>query len=360
MRILSLNYETALGSAVHATPVFAAIRKQKPGWEIHVACSGISADLLSSNPHIDKLWITPHVLQNTIESYLWFIRNRMNMGKFDMILFNSGNSRTKVNIASRLIRGKSRNGFSVRPFLVNSHLQYNDDISLIENNLMILDLLDLPASTDAYPEIWISKSEAAQAMKWCKSITGNNSAPVIGFFAGTSGGHPNQWYDDRFISVANEVTRTLGANSVFFGGPKDAAHAELLASQCLKNAISVAGKTTVTQLAAYTAVCDLILTVDTGGMHVAWAAGTPVVVLGHAANPRHIWHPHDYPLMKIIRKDEKVSCALCRKHYCSTRECMSEISTQEVISTVLNQLENFSASETGRLARINKWTAQKN
>jgi ADP-heptose:LPS heptosyltransferase len=277
------------------------------------------------------------------------------MGKFDIILFNSGNSRTKIHIASRLLRGKKRSGFSVRAWLVNSSIKYNDDLSLIANNLKILGLLSLPVSTCGFPEIWISKYEAKQAIKWRHTLYNTSRSPiVVGFFAGTSGGHPNQWYDDRFITVANELSRSLGTSSVFFGGPKDVTHAGELASQCDHNAISLAGKTSVTQLAAYIGVCDLIITVDTGGMHVAWAAGTPVVVLGHAANPYHIWLPDNNPLIKVIRKDYMIPCALCRKHYCATRECMDEISKDEVVVAALQQLQNFAPSQVIREDRLNR------
>ncbi len=359
MRLLFLNYETALGSAVHATPVFTALRQLRPNWEIHVACSGVIGDILEANPHIDQLWYTPHILQDTFRSIIWFLLNRNKMGIFDCILFNSGNSRTKINIASRIIKARSREGFSVRRNIVDRFIEYEEKNSLIENNLKILELLQIPKPENKLPEIWFTDFETNQAFEWRQTLDScKSNIPVIGFFAGTSGGHPNQWYDERFVEVADALHNFLGAQIVFFGGDKDVDHAASLASKC-RSAQSCAGKTSIRQLAAHCAACDLIISVDTGGMHVAWAVNTPIVVLGHAANPRHIWLPEGNPKVLILRKDAQVPCALCRKHSCATRECMDEINVHEVVIAALSQLQHFAINKEEIKKRLEKWTTPK-
>jgi len=277
------------------------------------------------------------------------------MGKFDRILFNSGNSRTRTIIASWCIRSGLREGFSVRRGMIDRHLDYDEKLSIIANNLNVLNLLNVPQPLQAAPEVWYSAAEAANAAAWRQGIDfEGNHRFVVGFFAGTSGGHPNQWFDDRFIAVADALTAHVGAIAVFFGGPKDADHAGHLAKRC-RSAVSVAGTTSIRQLAANCALCDLVISLDTGGMHVAWAVGTPTVVLGHAANPKHIWLPESNINVRVIRKDEKVSCALCRKHACATRECMEEISSEEVVSVARAHFAQFPPSETARRARLARW-----
>ena len=352
MRLLFINYDIPLGTAMHSTPVFARLRAARPDWEVHVAAAGLACDVLESNPHIDRVWRTPHILKEGWAFTRWALRHRHEMGSYDFTFFNASNSRTKGGILSRLIPSGRRAGYAVHPCIVGDYLPYDDNLSLIENNLRVLGLLAIPTGGPADPEIWYRQAdvEAARAMR-----VPLGEGPVIGFFTATSGGHPNQWADDRFIAVGKELRRRTGARLVFFGGPKDAEHAALLAKACSEGAISLAGRTSAQRLAAFCAVCDLIVTVDTGGLHVAWAVGTPSVVLGHAANPVHIWLPHANPKVRIIRKDDKVPCALCRKATCLTRECMDEIKTDEVIAASLEQLASYPPEAASRAARLERW-----
>lgn len=357
MRILSFNFETALGAAVHATPVFEGLRSAAP--TAHVTClsAGVAADVLSANPNIDTFLRVPHAWQQPRELALWLLRNRSSLGSFDVAIFNTGNCRTSVVGLSFLLKIKRRVGYSVQARLVDEHLVEDERLSLIGNNLRLLELLG-HAHTDAtYPQVWFSAEQANEAFAWRASLQDEESSrPVVAYFAGTSGGHPNQWFDDRFVQVADAMQRSHGAVNVFFGGPSDEQLAVRLASACKVPGIPLAGRTSVTTLAARIAACDLVVSVDTGGLHVAWAVGTPTVVIGHAANPKHIWLPASNPKVWVIRKDNVTPCSGCRKTACATRECMDAINIDEVVYAACVQLAQISDLRQARAYRLRQWT----
>lgn len=352
MRLLFLNYEMPLGTALHATPVFSALKKARPDWEVHVASAGMAYEVLAANPHIDRLWKTPDPLSESWKFIHWALLNRREIPRFDYLFQNAFNQRTRLGLLSRVFPVASRVGYSVHKQLLNGCLKYDDSLSLIRNNLRMLEFVGLDAPGERAPEVWFRREDADRAQAARVEF---GEGPLVGIFTATSGGHPNQWYDERFVFLARSLNSKVGAKIVFFGGPKDAESAAALAGRCGDFATSMAGKTSVRHLAAFVSLCDLVVSVDTGGLHVAWAVGTPSVVIGHAANPVHIWLPLDEPRVSVIRKDSSVPCALCRKHFCATRECMDEIGVDEVVKTSLAQLSRFPSDPQSRLARLRRW-----
>src|SRR5579859_6339862 len=118
-------------------------------------------------------------------------------------------------------------------------------------------------------------------------------------------------------------------------------------------AYSAAGRTDIPRLAALLGLCDLLVTLDTGTMHVGRAVGVPMVVIAPAKNPAHEWLPIGKKHIRILmRKD--IPCARCGKTYCATRECMDEIGVPEVVEAIKAHLTEFPPSATERWRRISR------
>jgi ADP-heptose:LPS heptosyltransferase len=116
---------------------------------------------------------------------------------------------------------------------------------------------------------------------------------------------------------------------------------------------NAAGLTSVTGLACLLAHSDLLITLDTGTMHVGRGVDVPMVVIGHAANPRHEWLSSSNERACVIRHDE-IPCAGCRRRYCTTRECMDYLTVDEAARGVDLQLTRFAPSGASRQSRVTK------
>ena len=87
-----------------------------------------------------------------------------------------------------------------------------------------------------------------------------------------------RWPQERFVEAARVPIERRNAAAGGFSG-RDVALAEGIARQLPKDSVqSLAGKTSLRELCAALKACDVVLTNDTGPMHVAAAVGTPVVV----------------------------------------------------------------------------------
>jgi len=101
------------------------------------------------------------------------------------------------------------------------------------------------------------------------------------------------------------------------------------------SALSLAGQTNLKELAYFYSRCKLLITTDTGPMHMAAAMGCPVVALFGPTAP---WRTGPYGKgHKVIRAD--VECSPCFKKRCDHMTCMKEISVERVFEGVKEVLE---------------------
>lgn len=99
--------------------------------------------------------------------------------------------------------------------------------------------------------------------------------------------------------------------------------------------LDLVGRTTVKQSAALLAHADVVVSGDTGPMHLAVALGRPVVALYGPTSPARTG-PYDgtVKLLKSVR-----DCAPCFRPDCPDPECMTDISVSDVFAAVTDFLE---------------------
>ncbi len=115
---------------------------------------------------------------------------------------------------------------------------------------------------------------------------------VIIVHPGSGGFIPSRrWPAARFAQVADTLAERYAALIVLVGGPEEAALAEAVAGQMQTKPLNLAGKTTIKQLAALLTRCALFVGGDSGVMHIAVAAGAPVVALFGPTNEK-AWGPY--------------------------------------------------------------------
>src|ERR1043165_8521459 len=146
---------------------------------------------------------------------------------------------------------------------------------------------ELGASTKPLsPRIDIPESEIEVFAKKLGLETDHRS-PVVGLNPGAEYGPAKRWPTDHFVRAGREIIRQTGAIVLIFGGAADqeitVAIAQGISSGMDKSAgarvIDLAGRTSLRELCAGMALCRVVLTNDTGPMHLAAAVGASVVVV---------------------------------------------------------------------------------
>jgi heptosyltransferase-2 len=189
-----------------------------------------------------------------------------------------------------------------------------------------------------FPSLILHEAEREWANNFIKAKINKSYSFIIGLNPGSTFGIAKQWLPERFEELARRLISSHNCKIVLFGDSSTSDLAIKINSGLNNMAIDATGKTSVLQLAALIERCDVMITNDTGPMHIACAVGTPVVAVFGSTHPAAT-SPLG-PDSMVIWKE--MPCCPCHKRTCPEvhHKCMVEVSVDEVEEAVLKQLKN--------------------
>jgi heptosyltransferase II len=175
-----------------------------------------------------------------------------------------------------------------------------------------------------------------------QDMVGPWEGQVVGIFPG-SNAPSRRWDADRFAAVARSLA-AAGARVIVFGSPGEASITRVVAGDV---AVDMAGRTDLPVLAAALAACDILVTNDSGPMHLAAAVGTRTLVVSGPADtketaPGGVGHEYlqrlDLPCVPCVRNE----CPRRGAGYIlpeAERECLRLIQPRDIMDTALRMLQ---------------------
>jgi heptosyltransferase II len=341
-----------LGDAVMTTPALQRLREARPQAHITLLTHEKLAGLWGSHPHLDE------VLTFAPRESVWSVARRLRARQFDLalVLPNSARSALEVFFA----RIPERIGYGRRLLLTqpiqhraSSRMRKRSEAEVKERvrkqlpretfpveSHHVHDYLRLVAALGASdavvaPTIGVSESELAEVRQ---RFGFNASEPLFGLNAGAEYGPAKRWPEERFVAAALALHRETNCAWVLLGGPGDRELATRLKETIEQQSpgtplFNVAGRTSLRELCAVLKACDLVLTNDTGPMHVASAVGTPVIV-PFGSTSAELTGPVFAPNARVISGE--ASCAPCFLRECPIDfRCMQDISVERVVAAAL-------------------------
>jgi ADP-heptose:LPS heptosyltransferase len=159
---------------------------------------------------------------------------------------------------------------------------------------------------------------------------------------------------EQYVEVVDTLVRDLGARVVLSGAGDERTLVDAILAHL--SPWTRAQVTTAAGSLAFPAFCALIesaevvVTNNTGPMHMAAALGTPVVALFALTNPPEQWGPWRVPHRMLWHE---VPCRLCYSRICpTTHDCLRQVAPRQVVDAVTNLL-----SESGLAAAPQHQTA---
>lgn len=165
------------------------------------------------------------------------------------------------------------------------------------------------------------------------------SGPRVALHPGSGGYSPaRRWEPAKWAVVADALAQRYGAHIVLVGTPADGA--EAVQTLMAAPALNLAGQTTLPQLAAVLAQCDLFLGADSGVMHLAASVGVPLVALFGPSNAQ-AWGPWT-PQTPATVVRLGLRCSPCSyvghgvgaRDGCWHRSCLADLQPQQVLAAV--------------------------
>lgn len=353
-----------LGDAVMSTPALQRLREAKPNAHITLLTHEKLAGLWENHPALNS------VLTFAKAESAWQIGKKLRRETFDVALAlpNSHRSAIELWFAGIPLRiGYARFGrnffltktIQPRPGAIEMHkrsvAEINDLISGQKTRTEspiptqahhIFQYLHLVAAlgaeaTPLAPRIEVAGNEVAAFEKRLAEVSGENSL-WLGLNPGAEYGPAKRWPAERFIATAIELHQKTNCGWIIFGANDSAA--QQIASE-MENKLgrrfvaNFAGKTTLRELCVGLKFCNLVLTNDTGPMHVTAALGTPVVV-PFGSTSFKLTGPglpgnSDHALLK-----SNAPCAPCFLRECPIDfRCMRSIEVERVVDACLKILQ---------------------
>ncbi|MFH1228055.1 MAG: lipopolysaccharide heptosyltransferase II [Planctomycetota bacterium] len=323
-----------LGDAVMSLPTIKAMRSLFPGSRISVLVRTNLAELFKYERAIDDIISYENVKGlKKIGTEIKLIQHLKNK-RFDLALILPRSFHSAL--VSLLTKIPRRAGYDSegRSGLLTDALPRTKEILTRHRVHYFLNLLSIWSGdkpvTSAEPQIMLSQEEEKWAVNELKKAAASGAKYFIGINPGATYGEAKCWATERFVELAKELLdKYPGLHIILIGGPDGLKLSQRILCQInSKRATDFTGKTSILQLASLLKKCKLLITNDTGPMHVAAAVGTPVAAI---FGPTDIstTGPFGYG-HTIIRKE--VACAPCLKRSCPTdHKCMKLITVPDVL-----------------------------
>ena len=314
-----------LGDAVMSVPAIRAIKAGRPDAHVTVAAPLKIAPVWKLIPEVDE--IIP-LNRNSLFHAVRLIKKRR---RFDVAVLLPNSLRVALETwLAGLPRRVSYRGRS-RCFLLNQIIPEPPRTGPLEHQ----SIRYLRIASECGAETSNSKHPTPNAQ------VPNPNKTLIGLCPGAEYGPAKRWLPERFAEVAATVSVQLGVRWILFGTKNDAAIGEQIANTLGDHCMNRIGQTTLEQLIDGLRSCSLLLTNDTGTMHLAALLGVPVVAIFGSTEP-HLTGPLG-ACHTILRRH--VECSPCFLRNCPIDfRCMKAISVQEVVDAVLSNLARSTPS----------------
>ncbi len=198
-----------------------------------------------------------------------------------------------------------------------------DKASMTDNSA----LPDIP-----WPELKIDQAVRAKAVQ---RLDLNRDRKILGLCPGAEFGPAKRWPDSHYAEVASEQIKQ-GWQVWIFGGEKDKAVGELIRQQLPVEAqpycVNLAGLTSVSEAIDLLSLPRVVVSNDSGLMHVAAAVGRPLVAVYGSSSPKYT--PPLGQQVEVLHTD--IECRPCFKKTCKFGhiKCLTELLPASVISAI--------------------------
>lgn len=336
MNILLIKL-SSIGDVVHTLPTLAEIRGLYPEAHITWLVEEEAHDVIRGNPYIDriivskrKMWqknlFNPFMLVRALKEASHFI-GEIRDTSYDLVIDLQG--LFKSGILVYLARGGRKVGYDKTREL--SYLFLNERIKPFDPDehavLRYINLAKYLGANGTHLDFQIPVEK--RDMEYIDRIINASKKPIIAINP-MARWKTKQWSHRRFAELADKIRHRLEAVVIFTGSKDHIIDATRILSYMESKAINLVGKINLKELAYLFRRSNLVVSTDSGPMHIAAAVGTKVIALFGPTSPSRTGPFGEGHV--IIRKD--LPCSPCLKRTCPTLECMDSISVEDVFSKI--------------------------
>ncbi len=329
-----------LGDNLMATPVVSAVREMLPEAKVTVLCKSPFSDFWKTLYGVDQVVI----IENGFLGF-WKTVQGLKKQKFDAALILPGSLSSAFLIFAAEIPWRAGWGGEGRELFLThvverlrpreKHLVW-EYLALASHGLkgkITSDRFRLSSS--------LSLNDRAEAQKILKAGGINQGKGLVALGPGATYGPAKRWPLPYWRQLVRQLLKTRPESILIIGGKEESEYLERLSEGLSKaesaRVLSLVGKTPLRLLAAFLKDSKVLITNDTGPMHMAAAVGTPAVALFGSTSP--VWTRPFGIGHEVIYK--RVECSPCFQKTCPIGYvCLHQISVEEVYQAALQKIKS--------------------
>jgi heptosyltransferase-2 len=338
-----------LGDAVMCEPALRGLRRLFPDAQIALLVKPAVADLFTGHPALTRVLTYDSKGRHAGLFGKWALAEQLRRQSFDLaVLFQNAFEAAFLTFLAGVPR---RYGYATdgRSLLLSNPVAVPDRSALTHQVRYYWDLLKPLGLTGdpSAPELVVSpEEEQAMAGRFAQGgLTANDV--VVGINPGSTYGGAKRWLPERYAEATERLCRTIRESRnqqvgvVIFGAKGEEQLGREIAARLSSRSLVLSGATTIRELMAALKRCAMLLTNDTGPMHIASAFQVPLVA---------IFGPTDWRTTSpfgsahaIVR--QPVDCAPCMLRECPIdHRCMTRVTVDQVYAAAVKQVRGLSGS----------------
>lgn len=330
-RILYINI-AHIGDIVLSFPVTRALKAAYPGAQLDMLVSFPQGEAAYCNPYVNNVLLYNIRSWQQNKSTLQSIITMLQQKNYDLAVASCYG--TVDPMMAFLSRARYRAGFAVNggeKYLNYVVLSNPDYVHEVERQLQVIDMLGINADNTAI-EFAIRPDDINSLSDKVPSVIHSERLKVI--ICPISDRPQKRWPLASNVHLLQALAQK--AQCYLIGSSQQAVDLHEINDYAGSAADVLAGCLTLGELGALIQAADLLITVDTGPMHIAQAFDTPIICLFGPTDPRR-WGPRR-PQDIVLRAS--VPCSPCwdiddeRHKHCRENKCMKEIRPETVILAV--------------------------
>lgn len=334
-----------VGDTILTYPSIRGLRDLFPHARISVLAAAHLVELWKAVPHVDEIIPFRNGRGGGSAWEDLRLRRTLKKGRFDLaVIFpRSFRSAWPVFLAGIPIRiGYQDEG---RSLLLTHKIPRGEEVLRLHRVHYYLKLLEPLGHLGLVPSLRLVPRE--EDRDWAEKRLGGlgllDGRPLVGINPGAAYGLAKCWHPDRFAEVGRRLSEKRKAAALIFGRREEQDIANEILKSLGSGGVNFAGETHLLQLASLLERCHLLVTNDTGTMHVASAVGTPVVAIFGSTDPVTTGPWGDGHV--VLRRE--VPCSPCLKRVCPTdHRCMKLVTVDEVEEAVEKKLRGLLNNQT--------------
>lgn len=328
-----------IGDVVLSLPCFRAVKETYPPARVHAAVWEKAADILADSPWVDAVIAVRRPAGGPLErlgAHLAFVRD-LRRRHIDLAVdLRTG---TRGAIMARLTGAARRVGFpsADEPFWRDrsfTHLAAPPQAPgshQVDFNQSLLAAFGI-RTRHRWPEITPTARRRDVVAAALAEAGVASDAPMV-VVQPFSLWPYKEWAADRYVDLMRRMVRDHRVQVVVSGSPDERARAGDLVTRCGDGVFNLAGRTSLGEYGALLARAAVFIGVDSAGMHIAAAVGTPTVLIFGPSSDAD-WAPRG-PIHRVVRAG--MPCEPCHRKGCDgsgRSRCLAALEVPAVYGAV--------------------------